>query len=245
MKIFNWLKKNWILVSVGGLIIIIIFAWGVRACDGARYKKNIKELDGKIVEKEKRIAALEADVLKGVKRVLKAEAVVAVKEENLEKSRLRILTLERKEAIIVEIVMALPPSRLVEEFWDIPDCQKVELTEKGILFPVKCAQAVLVKLERFDLVLAQLKETRFSLSESMGATEFQKQATAHVYGIAADLTKQIAEYKEIVKAKDLKFDLCEKQRKKGFWRGLKTGLVIGGGITITFVIILPLIKSIF
>jgi hypothetical protein len=49
----------------------------------------------------------------------------------------------------------------------------------------------------------------------------------------------------MVKKLNLKFDLCEKQRKKGFWNGLKIGLAIGAGVTITITLVIPVIKAIF
>lgn len=238
----KWLKKNWIPLAFGILIIIL---WSDKSCDEASYKRDIAGLDKEISEKEADNVKKDGIIQEGKDQALAAQAVVVEKEANIEASRLRILELERREPEIEAEVMALPPSELVENTRKILECAQIELTENGILFSEECTRAALVKLETFSLIKAQLEETKFSLSESQEATQFQKIATWNVYRIAWAQGSQIMNYRTIIEATDQKYIRCEKQRKKSFWKGLKLGLAIGGGITVTFVLILPAIKAIF
>jgi len=133
-------------------------------------------------------------------------------------------------------------SQLVEDTRAILECAEIELTEDGVLFSVACAQSNLVKLKRFSLVENKYDEAIFALSKSEEALHFQERVAWNLYGVAWKLGDQILNLKVIGKRKDKKFELSEKQRRKSWWNGLKIGLVIGGGLTITFVIIMPLIR---
>ena len=242
MKIPKWIKKNWIPLAFGVLIIVL---WGDRSCDEAGYKKDIAALDKEISEKVADNLEKDKVIKTAVKRALAAEAVVEEKEANIEASRIRILALERREPEIEAEIVALPPSELVENTREILECAEIELTENGVLFSVDCTRTVLTMAEKFSLTKERLKETQFSLSESLEATQFQKMATWNVYKIAWAQGTQILNYQDIIKSKDLKFERCEKQRKKGFWKGLKLGLAIGAGITVTITLVIPAIKAIF
>ncbi len=243
MKITKkWLKKHWLHLA---LVLLIIAFWGTNTCNEAAYKSDIKLLDEQIKEKVADNAKKDIVIEEAKQQAIIAEAVVADKEANIEESRLRIRELERKETVIVDVVAALPPSAMVGQLREIIDCAAVELTATGVLFSEDCARVVLVEMKKFNSMKKRLAETQFSLSESLEATQFQKMATWNVYRIAWAQGTKIQNYQDIVKALDLKFERCEKQRKKGYWNGLKLGLALGAGLTITFTLVIPIIKAIF
>ena len=151
---------------------------------------------------------------------------------------------------MVQEVAELPASKLVAESQEILECAEIELQDDGILFSIECARISLTMIKQFSLIKEELNATSFSLSESTEALQFQKMATWYFLGAAWKLGSQVLNYKvmvkkheEIIERKDEKFTLCQSQKKKSFWSGLKIGLVIGGGITITFVIVIPMIKA--
>lgn len=226
------LKNNWIPLALVALIFVLL---GDKACDDAAYRRGIKDLDKKIAEDVKKIRELDGEVRAGEKGALAAAAVVLTLEKTIEESRIRDLELAAKEPKIEAEIAALPPSELVFRLREDLECEEIELTEEGVLFPVKCARATLVKLTRFDIVQARLKETQFSLSQSLEATQFQKIATWNVYRVAWAQGTQILRYQNVVKNLNQKYDDCEKQRKKGFWGGLIKGLLIGAGVTVVIV----------
>ena len=230
--LMKWLKKNWIPLALAALILVL---FADKACDDAAYRRGIKDLDRKIAEDVKKIKGLDEEIQTGEKGALAAAAVVLTLEKTIEESRLRDLALVVKESKIEAEIATLPPSDLVFRLREDLKCKKIELTETGILFPVECARAALVKLSRFDVVLEQLKEVRFNLSQSLEATQFQKIATWNVYQIAWAQGTQILRYQDIVKNIDKKYRRAEAQRKRGFWSGLIKGVLIGAGITLTIV----------
>jgi hypothetical protein len=238
----KFLKKHWLHLA---LIVLIITLWSMKSCSEAAYKSDIKLLDDEIAEKVADNAKKDIVIAEAMRRAIIAEEVVADKEANIEESRLRIIALEEKETEIVDVVAALPPSAMVEQMREVLQCAAVELTATGVLFSEDCARVVLVEMKKFNSMKKRLAETQFSLSESLEATQFQKMATWNVYKIAWAQRIKILNFQDIVKAQDLKFDRCEKQRKKGYWNGLKLGLAIGAGITITFTLVIPMIKAIF
>lgn len=238
----KWLKKNWFKV-----LIVIAFIIGLvaldRACQDAGYEKKIKESDEKI-------EALEADNTKkdevieeSIKNAKAAEARVAESLVIIEERDVIIKDLKKKEGEVVEVVMALPPSRLVEDFREILECAEIQLTEQGILFPIECSRTVLVMIEQFSFKKERLDETTFSLSEALEAIHLQKLATWYIYRIAWAQGSQIMNYQSIIEEKDFQFDLCEKRKKKSFWSGLKIGFVLSVSITVTIVVVIPVIKK--
>ena len=226
------LKKNWLPLA---LVVLILVLLGDKACNDAAYRRGIKDLDSKITEDVKKIRELDSEVQAGHRGAVAAAAVVLSLEKTIEESRLRDLALAAEEPRIIAEIEALPPSGLVFKLREDLECEEIELTETGILFPVECARAALVKLTRFGTVEARLKEAHFSLSQSLEATQFQKVATWNVYRIAWAQGTQILRYQNIIKLQDQKFEDCEKQRKKGFWSGLFKGVLIGAGITVAAV----------
>lgn len=226
------LKNNWIPLALAALVLVL---FADKACDDAAYRQDIKDLDSKIEEDVKKIQKLDSEIQEGEKGALAAAAVVLALERTIEESRVRDLELAAREPKIEAEIAALPPSGLVFRLRKDLECPKIELTETGILFPVECARAALIKLERFDIVLARLKETQFSLSTSQEATQFQKVATWNIYKVAWAQGTQILHYQDIVKNADKKYRRAEAQRKKGFWSGLVKGLLIGAGVTVAIV----------
>jgi Fe2+ transport system protein B len=247
MKFPKWLKKNWLRVifwiALAGLIIFLLSY--VRSCDEAAYKEDIKELDKEISELKEKNVKLEDEAVEFVEGAEAYEKVVAEKEANIERSRLIILDLRKKREEVVAEVMELPPSQLVERTREILDCAAVELTDDGILFSEDCARRSLAMIAQFSLIKEEIEQTGFSLSEYGEALQFQKMVSWKLYGALWKLGGQVLNYKVMVKKLDLKFEKSEKQRKKGWLRGLGTGLMIGAGITVTFMIVIPAIKKIF
>lgn len=231
----NWIKKNWMLLA---LVILVIILFGDRACKSSSYKKDIKNLDEEISVLEDNNKKLEDTVYEAVERAKRSAAIVAEKEASIREKDIIIVDLRKKREEVIEVVISLPPSELVEKTREILDCAEIELTPEGILFSVECARASLTMIAQFSLIKQELGETRFSLSESITALEMQKRETRDVYKIAWAQGKQILNYKEIIGKKDLQFSLCEKQRKRswfsGLWKGFLIGVAVGVVVSASF-----------
>jgi len=87
-------------------------------------------------------------------------------------------------------------------------------------------------LGQFSLVKEERDLLQLSLTDSLEALTFQRMATFNIYRIAWAQGSQVLNYREIIKEKDFQFSLCEKQRKKSFFRGFWKGALVGAGITV-------------
>lgn len=224
----KFIKKHWLPLA---LVLLVIILLGERACRKSTYKEDIRKSDEKIAVLESDNLMLDGVINKAVDDARAYEVRVAEQEEMLVESGFEIKRLEKKIAEVPDAVTALPPSELVEETQDILDCAQVELRDDGVLFSIECTQAMLIMAEQFSLVKEKLSETEFALSTSKEATQFQKMQTWHVYRIAWAQGSQILNYQDIIKEKDFQFSLCEKQRKKSWFKGLWRGAVIGAIVT--------------
>ena len=235
----KWIKENWMILA---FVILIATLFGDRACKNANYKAGIDALDEEISSLAADNSKLEDVAFEAVRGAQVAEKIVAEKEVIIAESQLEIKALRAKREGVVEIIMALPASTLVERTREILECAEVELTEHGVLFSVECSRLSLVMIEEFSLIKEELDETRFSLSESLGALQLQKMATWKVYKIAWAQGSQILNYQTMIKKQDIKFAMSEQRGKKSWFNGLFLGLAIGAGITVTIAIVIPLIR---
>ena len=91
----------------------------------------------------------------------------------------------------------------------------------------------------FSLIKEELKETQFSLSASLEATQFQKMATWYFLGATWRMGEQILNYKVIIKKQDENFSLLKKQKKGAWLNGLWKGFLVG----VAFVFIIRLARG--
>lgn len=246
MKIPKWVKRNWLRIALGVLGIVLFFFGfsSIRSCDEAAYLEDIAVLDEEISGLKEKNVKLEGEAVGYVVDVEIWKKKVVEKEVSIEASRLIILDLRKKREEVVAEVMTLPPSRLVEELQEVLDCVQVELRDDGILFSVECGRTALAMIAQFSLIKEEINQTGFSLSEYGEALHFQKMVSWNLFGALWKLGDVILNLRVIVKKQDIKFAKSERQRRKSLWRGLVIGVTIGGGITITLVIVVPLIKAI-
>lgn len=236
----EWLKKNWLWLSFWiGLAILIIGLMGyVRSCDDAVYKEKIEGLDKDISDLKKANVKLEGEVVDYINDALAGKERVEKLEAEIAGSKSRIEDLEKEEIIVEEIVMELPPSRLVEELQVVLECREILLNEDGILFPVECARQGLLKLRKFSLVEGKYDEAILALSKSEKALVLQKRVSWNLFGALWKMGDQIINYKAMAKSLDIKFNEAEKQNKKrflsGLWKGFVIGVIAGVVITATF-----------
>jgi len=237
----NWLKANWFKLFIVFVLIVGIL-WVGRTCSDAIHEKKIRKLDKEITEKTEENIKLQEEVNEYFKGVQANEKVVVALKAEIAESKLRIKELEKEEAEVETVAAELPPSQLVEDIRIILECAEVELTEDGILFSEVCARSILARLKKFSLVENKYNEAVLALSKSEEALHFQERVSWNLYGVAWKLGDQILNLKVIGKKKDQKYELAEKQRRKSWFNGVFIGFTIGAGITVMFVIVIPLIK---
>lgn len=227
----KWLKKNWMITLF--IFIVSMMFWD-RACKDSNYKKDIKKSDDKILTLEKKNEKLENVVFESAETAKKWEKRSEEKEDLIKARELEINQLKEDLKKVPGIILELPPSELVAKTREILDCAQIELTDQGIVFSENCARAALIELTKFSLVKNQVSMIEQSMIDCQDALTFQKLATWNVYRVAWAQGSQILNYKTIGDEKDLKFSLCQKQKKKAWLDGLWKGFLIGAGATIIF-----------
>jgi len=221
------IKWKWIFLAGVILITLILLE---NYCRDAGYEKKIRDLDEEISDLKGKNSKLEGEVVDYINDALAERKEVEKLKTEVEASKARIEELEIEEAEVEEIVMALPPSQLVEETREILGCQDILLNEEGVLFSVECAREGLLKLKRFSLVEGKYDEAIFALSRSEKALIRQERVSWNLFGALWKMGDQISNYKVMAKKQDVKFNLSEKQNKKSFWSGLFKGFIIGVGV---------------
>jgi len=231
----KWLGENWFKI-----LIILVFIIGVvivyQSCGDSADQKKMDANDKEIKELEKKNTKLEGEMYEAVEKAKAAEKVVAEKEAEIAKSAFKIKEPQKRRIEIVRAVAELPAPRLVEDLREILDCAQIELKDDGVLFPMECSRTVLAMAREFSLIKEELKETQFSLSASLEATQFQKMATWYFLGAAWKMGGQILNYKVIIKKKDENFSLLKKQKKRSWLNGATKGFLAGVGLTIIFIL---------
>jgi len=226
------IKWKWILLAAGILIALFFLE---KYCRDAGYEKKIEKLDEEISDLKEDNVKLEGEVVEYIKGAIADEALVAKLKAEVEERKSRIEDLEKEEAEVEEVVMALPPSELVEETREILGCAEILLNQEGILFSIECAREGLLKLKRFSLVEGKYNEAIFALAKSEKALKLQERVSWKLYGALWKMGDQVLNYKVMAKKQAIKFNLAEKQSKKRFFSGLWKGFVIGviAGVVIT------------
>ena len=240
-EILKFVLKNWIPIAFA-VLVVVLFA--DKSCDEAAFRKDIAVLDEDVTELEKKNVKLEDEGYKYIKDAEANEKVVADLKVVIAESKSKIEELEREEVEVETIVAALPVALLIKDTKMILECAEIELTNDGILFSIECTRSNLAKLKAFSLIRRQLDETAFALSTAEEALHFSERRSWNLYGALWKMGDQIINYRAIGKIKDQKYDRSEKQRKKSWFNGLFIGFAIGAGITVTIVIVIPLIRLI-
>jgi len=230
----KWLGENWFKILIA-LVFIVGVVIAYQSCGDSADQEKIDANDKEIKELNEKNEKLEGEMYEAVEKAKAAQKVVAEKEAEIAKSALKIKELQKRRTEVVRAVAELPPPRLVEDLREILDCAQIELKDDGVFFPMECSRTVLAMAREFSLIKEELKETQFSLSASLEATQFQKMATWYFLGAAWKMGEQILNYKVIIKKKDENFSLLKKQKKRSWLKGATTGFLVGVGLTIIFI----------
>ncbi len=242
IKVLKFLLKNWIPVSFAVLIFVILTD---KSCDESAFRKDIAVLDTEIVDLRTKNVKLEDEAFEYIEGAKFDKEIVEGLKAEISASKTRIKELEKEEAEVDIIVAELPVIRLVEDTRLVLDCAEVELTEDGILFSVECTRSNLAKLKKFSLVEGKYKDALLALSTAEEALHFSERRSLKLFGALWKYGSIVINYKRMDKIQDKKYERSEKQRKRSYFKGVVLGITIGAGITITIVLIIPLIRWIF
>lgn len=227
----KWLGENWFKILIS-LVFIVGIVVVYQSCQNSDNEEKIDANDKEILELKKKNGDLEGVAFEATETAQKWENKAKEKEDLLIARQVEIDQLKKDLKKVPEIIMELPPSKLVEEMQEILDCAEIELfyffpTEPKVLFSENCARAALTELAKFSLIKREIGLIEQSQIDCQDALTFQKLATWNVYRIAWSQGSQILNYKAIDEERVENFSLLKKQKKKAWLNGATKGFLAG------------------
>ena len=228
-----WLKLNKFKI-IGAIIILIFSVLNSYFSGRYMYNKAIKASDRVIVtiKQEMKDSDLRADVAIG--RATKAEEEARIANVEKERHKANAVRIEKKNQGLEEKIAALPPTQIVVHLVKIlyVEPEDITLQSQGILFSLAAGRKTLEYMEKFTLLRQQFDELAEGFVKSEIAGLKLQEAIDEMKEAIAEKDTQIAKWPEIEKEWEHQFSLSENRGKGNWWRGLKTGTVVGAGIVV-------------
>lgn len=237
----KWLKENWLKVIK---ILVAICVIGILIHAVNVIKEN-KRYEGKIEVKDKRISQLEGEdqvsreIVKGLEGEIKIiEIATEKKDKKMRKKDREIVQIRKDRDKWRKKVMTLPASDVViesrailkaleciyyDEIWERPD---------GILFSLSVAREGLAIFGDFSLAIKERDGFRDNYNTALGKIDDLNKVVKKEREAKAEKDRQLLGKDKTIKEWKGKFDLSENQKKKSWWKGVKTGVPVGAFITL-------------
>jgi len=224
----KFIKRHWLLIVVG-LVILFLTIGGI---DGLiarhNYKKSIKEKDAKIAElwakigdSKKREDKWKASSEENWMLAMEKEAKIRKKD-----AEMRVKLAEKRE--LKKKIREMPATQVIVRTIEIINCPDIVQQEQGIVFTLDCAKSNLVVLENVFYFKKEALDWADQFFTSQAEVADLKNVIIAKDGAYAERGVQLADAYEISGEWEDKFNLSEKRGKRNWWKGLKTGTIIGG-----------------
>jgi|GEM_PF-2453564 len=227
----NFIKKHFSTILVGiGILVFLFFAYGGISGLIAKhnYNKSIKEKDikigelwGKIGDSEKREAIANASSEKNYALAIDKEVIIRRKDQEM-----RVKLAEKRE--LKKKIREMPATQVIVRTIEIINCPDVVQQTQGIVFTLDCAKDNLVVLENVFYFKKEALDWADQFFTSQAEVVNLKDAIKDFGEAYKERGKQLADAYEISGEWEGKFNLSEKRGKAKWWKGLKTGGIVGG-----------------
>jgi len=228
-----WLKLN--KFKILGTVIVIILSI-VNSYFSGRYMYNraIKASDRVIVEIKQEIedSALRADA--AIKRSLKAEEEARIARVEKEKHKANVARIEKEKQGLEEKIATLPPTQVVVHLVKIlyVEPEEITLQSQGILFSLVAGRKTLKYMEEFTLLRKQFDELAMAFVKSEVNGIKLLEANIEKTEVLIEKDSQLLGWEKAEVEWFNKFNLSESRGKSNWWRGVKTGTVVGATLVI-------------
>lgn len=224
----NWIKRYWILLIVG-LVILFLAYGGIEGLIAKHnYKKSIKEKDikiaelwGKIGDSKTREDKWKASSKKNWDLAMEKESFLRRKDKEM-----RVKIAEKRA--LKKRIREMPATQVIVRTIEIINCPEVVQQEQGVVFTLDCAKDNLVVLENVFYFKKEALDWADQFFTSQGVVADLKNVIIAKDGAYAERGKQLTSAYGISDEWEGKFNLSEKRGKRSWWKGLKTGGIIGG-----------------
>lgn len=224
----NWLKKNWFVCLIGVALAVFIYLKIDSAIATHAYKKNIKEKDtkiselwGKIGESKKREAIAQASSEKNWDLAMEKEKKLRRKDQEM-----RVKIAEKRE--LKKKIREMPLTQVIVRTIEIINCPDVVQQEQGIVFTLDCGKDNLTVLEASFSLKKDVADWTEKFNISQAEVSDLKNVITDKDDVIKEVREQLVGEDEIITEWTGKFNLSEKRGKAKWWKGLKTGGIIGG-----------------
>lgn len=224
----NWIKRHWILLLVGSVILFLLYGGIDGIISKIAYKKKIKEKDasiselwGKIGDSKKREATWRNSSNENYALAMEKEAKLRRKDQEM-----RVKIAEKRE--LKKKIREMPATQVVVRTIEIIRCDEVQKQQQGLVFSLSCAKDNLAILEDSFSLKREVDDWRSQYMTSQGEVSDLKNTIVAKDGVIAERGTQLGDKDEIIKDWKGKFTLSEKRGKRSWWKGAKTGGTVGG-----------------
>lgn len=233
-----WLKLNKFKI-IGTIVIIILSIVNSYFSGRYMYNKAIKASDRVIVGIKQEIKQADFQAQAAIKRASKAEEEAKEARIEKEKHKANVARIEKEKRGLEKKIAALPPTQIVVHLVEIlyVESEEITLQSQGILFSLAAGRKTLRYMEEFTLLRQQFDELSMAFVKSETSGIKLLKANKEKDKAITEKDFQIAKWPKIEKEWEDKFNLSEKRGKSNWWRGVKTGGIIGGitgGIIVFF-----------
>jgi len=224
----NWLKKNWFIVLAGIVVFVLLYG----AIDGAVakhfHKKRIGVLNTEISGLQQGIKESKRREDAWEKSSNKNYALAMEKEKRLRKkdAEMRIKIAEKRA--LKKKIKEMPATQVVVRTIEIIQCADVQKQEQGIVFTLVCAKKNLTILEASFSLKGDVADWKEQYNTCLGEVSNLKNTITDKDGVIKEVREQLVGKDEITVKWKGKFNLSEKRGKRSYWKGLKTGGIVGG-----------------
>jgi len=224
----NWIKRHWILLVVG--LVIVFLAYG--GIDGLiakhNYKKSIKEKDTKISELWGKIGDSKIREAKWEKSSEENWDLAMEKEKKLRRKDQEMRVKIAEKRALKKKIREMPLTQVIVRTIEIINCPDVVQQEQGIVFTLACGKSNLTVLEASFSLKKDVADWTEKFNISQGEVSDLKNVITGKDGVIKEVREQLVGEDEIIEEWTGKFNLSEKRGKAKWWKGLKTGGIIGG-----------------
>lgn len=221
------LKKYWLKTLISIIVVILtsmLSSWVTKSI----YKKQIKALDANISEAWEKIGDSKEREEKWKASAGKNWDLAMEKEAKLRKKdkEMRVKIAEKRE--LKKKIREMPASIVVVQTIAILNCDDIKEQKQGIVFSLSCAKTNLETLVDSFSLKYQVEDWTEKFNISQGVVSDLKNVIISKNEAYAERGVQLVSAYEISDNWEGKFNLSVGREKSNWWRGAKTGTIIGG-----------------
>ena len=226
------LKKHWLKIIIGIVIPVLLYGGIDGLISKYAHKKQIKELDKSIATLEQRVKDSEKREDAWREKSGEYWDLAMEKEAKLRKKdkEMRVKVAEKRE--LKKKIKEMPASIVVVQTIAILNCDEITEQQQGIVFSLSCAKTNLETLVDSFSLKYQVEDWTEKFNLSQGEVSDLKNVIIGKDGEIKEVKDQLKGENEIIKDWTAKFNLSVGREKSNWWKGVKTGTVVGAALVV-------------